>query len=166
MYLKMVKLNIFSLIIILSNITFIITKTNLIDDVLDDYDIKYEEYLNKFFLNYLDSNNLIESDQLISQSYMKKIIVDIMLEGLSPNEVEENILTMYNDLADIFIEKYYKERKEIKGKDLINIINIKELMQKYYELNGESPIYDDDYIFNDDNLNIKDNADFNNDFDL
>ena len=162
----MVKLNIFSLIIILSNITFIITKTNLIDDVLDDYDIKYEEYLNKFFLNYLDSNNLIESDQLISQSYMKKIIVDIMLEGLSPNEVEENILTMYNDLADIFIEKYYKERKEIKGKDLINIINIKELMQKYYELNGESPIYDDDYIFNDDNLNIKDNADFNNDFDL
>ena len=162
----MVKLNIFSLIIILSNITFIITKTNLIDDVLDDYDIKYEEYLNKFFLNYLDSNNLIESDQLISQSYMKKIIVDIMLEGLSPNEVEENILTMYNDLADIFIEKYYKERKEIKGKDLINIINIKELMQKYYELNGEIPIYDDDYIFNDDNLNIKDNADFNNDFDL
>ena len=162
----MVKLNIFSLIIILSNITFIITKTNLIDDVLDDYDIKYEEYLNKFFLNYLDSNNLIESDQLISQGYMKKIIVDIMLEGLSPNEVEENILTMYNDLADIFIEKYYKERKEIKGKDLINIINIKELMQKYYELNGESPIYDDDYIFNDDNLNIKDNADFNNDFDL
>ena len=162
----MVKLNIFYLIIILSNITFIITKTNLIDDVLDDYDIKYEEYLNKFFLNYLDSNNLIESDQLISQSYMKKIIVDIMLEGLSPNEVEENILTMYNDLADIFIEKYYKERKEIKGKDLINIINIKELMQKYYELNGESPIYDDDYIFNDDNLNIKDNADFNNDFDL
>ena len=162
----MVKLNIFSLIIILSNITFIITKTNLIDDVLDDYDIKYEEYLNKFFLNYLDSNNLIESDQLISQSYMKKIIVDIMLEGLSPNEVEEKILTMYNDLADIFIEKYYKERKEIKGKDLINIINIKELMQKYYELNGESPIYDDDYIFNDDNLNIKDNADFNNDFDL
>ena len=86
-----------------------------------------------------------------------------MLEGLSPSEIEENILMLYKELADIFIEKYYKEKKDIKGKDLINIINIKELMQKYYELNGESPIYDDDYIFNDDNLNIENN---NNDFDL
>ena len=86
-----------------------------------------------------------------------------MLEGLSPSEIEENILMLYKELADIFIEKYNKEKKDIKGKDLINIINIKELMQKYYELNGESPIYDDDYIFNDDNLNIENN---NNDFDL
>ena len=100
---------------------------------------------------------------VITENEMKKIIVDIMLEGLSPSEIEENILMLYKELADIFIEKYYKEKKEIKGKDLINIINIKELMQKYYELNGESPIYDDDYIFNDDNLNIENN---NNDFDL
>ena len=100
---------------------------------------------------------------VITENEMKKIIVDIMLEGLSPSEIEENILMLYKELADIFIEKYYKEKKDIKGKDLINIINIKELMQKYYELNGESPIYDDDYIFNDDNLNIENN---NNDFDL
>ena len=100
---------------------------------------------------------------VITENEMKKIIVDIMLEGLSPSEIEENILMLYKELADIFIEKYYKEKKEIKGKDLINIIDIKELMQKYYELNGESPIYDDDYIFNDDNLNIENN---NNDFDL
>ena len=105
---------------------------------------------------------------VITENEMKKIIVDIMLEGLSPSEIEENILMLYKELADIFIEKYYiekkkKKKKDIKGKDLINIINIKELMQKYYELNGESPIYDDDYIFNDDNLNIENN---NNDFDL
>ena len=100
---------------------------------------------------------------VITENEMKKIIVDIMLEGLSPSEIEENILMLYKELADIFIEKYYKEKKEIKGKDLINIIDIKELMQKYYELNGESPIYDDYYIFNDDNLNIENN---NNDFDL
>ena len=100
---------------------------------------------------------------VITENEMKKIIVDIMLEGLSPSEIEENILMLYKELADIFIEKYYKEKKDIKGKDLINIINIKELMQKYYELNRESPIYDDYYIFNDDNLNIENN---NNDFDL
>jgi len=160
----MLKINIILLIfIIFLSISLIKSKTNLIDDVLDDYDIKYEEYLKKFFLNYLNNNNLISSDKLITENEMKKIIVEIMLEGLSPSEIEENILMLYKELADIFIEKYYKEKKDIKGKDLINIINIKELMQKYYELNGESPIYDDDYIFNDDNLNIENN---NNDFDL
>ena len=160
----MLEINIILLIfIIFLSISLIKSKTNLIDDVLDDYDIKYEEYLKKFFINYLNNNNLISSDKLITENEMKKIIVDIMLEGLSPSEIEENILMLYKELADIFIEKYYKEKKEIKGKDLINIIDIKELMQKYYELNGESPIYDDDYIFNDDNLNIENN---NNDFDL
>ena len=162
----MVNLNIFLflfIILLLSNITLIICKTNLIDDVLDDFDIKYEEYLKKFFFNYLESNNLISSEKLITEDEMRKIIIDIMLEGLSPNEIEENILMLYKELAGILIEKYYKEKKEIKGKDLINTIDIKELLQKYYELNGESPIYDDDYIFNDDNLNIEN--DFN-DFDL
>ena len=162
----MVNLNIFLflfIILLLSNITLIICETNLIDDVLDDFDIKYEEYLKKFFFNYLESNNLISSEKLITEDEMRKIIIDIMLEGLSPNEIEENILMLYKELAGILIEKYYKEKKEIKGKDLINTIDIKELLQKYYELNGESPIYDDDYIFNDDNLNIEN--DFN-DFDL
>ena len=163
----MVKINLILifLIFILSYILIIDCKTNLVDDVLDDYDIKYEEYLKNFFLNYLENNDLISSDKLVTEDDMKKIIIDIMLEGLSPNEVEENILTLYKDLADILIQKYYKEKKEIKGKDLINIINIKELMQTYYELNGESPIYDDDYIFTDDNLNLNIENDFN-DFDL
>ena len=158
----MAKINIF-LLIILSYINLINSKTNLIDDVLDDYDIKYEEYLKKFFFNYLESNNLISSDKLISQDEMKKIIIDIMLEGLSPNDVEENILTLYKELSEILIQKYYKQQKEIKGKDLISIIDIKQLMRTYYELNGESPIYDDDYIFTDENLNIEN--DFN-DLDL
>ena len=163
----MAKINILLiyLIIILLYIIDINCKTNLVDDVLDDYDIKYEEYLKNFFMNYLENNDLISSDKLVTEDDMKKIIIDIMLEGLSPNEVEENILTLYKDLADILIQKYYKEKKEIKGKDLINIINIKELMQTYYELNGESPIYDDDYIFTDDNLNLNIENDFN-DFDL
>ena len=98
---------------------------------------------------------------------IKKIIVDIMLEGLSPDEIEESILLMYQELSKIYLEKKLKEKKEIKGKDLINIINIKELMKLYYELNGESPIYDDDYIFNDENMNINLNEYLdNNDFDL
>ena len=162
----MLKINIILLIfIIFLSISLIKSKTNLIDDVLDDYDIKYEEYLKKFFLNYLNNNNLISSDKLITENEMKKIIVDIMLEDISPTDIEENTLMTYNELADIFIEKYYKEQKFIMGKDLINIINIKELTQKYYELNGESPIYNDDYIFNYENLNLEEKND-NNGLDL
>jgi predicted nucleotidyltransferase component of viral defense system len=84
-----------------------------------------------------------------------------MLEGISPNEIDENIITMYKELSNIYTEKILKVKKEIKGKDLKDIINIKDLMQKYYELNGESPIYDDDYIFDDNNINLE-----YNDFDL
>ena len=84
-----------------------------------------------------------------------------MLEGISPNEIDENIITMYKELSNIYTEKILKEKKEIKGKDIKDIINIKDLMQKYYELNGESPIYDDDYIFDDNNINLE-----YNDFDL
>ena len=101
----------------------------------------------------------------MTQNEIKKIIVDIMLEGLSPDEIEESIFSMYQELSEIYLEKILKEKKEIKGKDLINIINIKDLMKLYYELNGESPIYDDDYIFNDDNMNLN-LEDIDNDFDL
>ena len=153
------------LVIYLSYINLINSRDNLIDDVLDDYDLKYEEHLKHFFLNYLDSNNLIKSEQIMTQNEIKKIIVDIMLEGLSPDEIEESIFSMYQELSEIYLEKILKEKKEIKGKDLINIINIKDLMKLYYELNGESPIYDDDYIFNDDNMNLN-LEDIDNDFDL
>ena len=153
------------LVIYLSYINIISSRDNLIDDVLDDYDLKYEEHLKHFFLNYLDSNNLIKSEQIMNQNEIKKIIVDIMLEGLSSDEIEESIFSMYQELSEIYLEKILKEKQEIKGKDLINIINIKDLMKLYYELNGESPIYDDDYIFNDDNMNLN-LEDIDNDFDL
>ena len=157
----------FLLLIYISLISIITSRENLIDDVLDDYDIKYEEHLHQFFLNYLEKNNLIKSEQKINQEDIKKIIVDIMLEGLSPDEIEDSILLMYHELSEIYLEKKLKEKKEIYGKDLINIINIKELMKLYYELNGESPIYDDDYIFNDENMNLNLNEYLdNNDFDL
>ena len=162
----MFNINIILIIfILLENLLLITNKANSIDDYLDNIDIKYEEYLKKFFMNYLKNNNIISSEQFIQKNEMKKIIVDILLEGTSSSDIEENTLMAYNELADIFIEKYYKEKKFIMGKDLINIINIKELTQKYYELNGESPIYNDDYIFNDENLNLEEKND-NNGLDL
>ena len=67
-------------------------RINLIDDVLDDYDIKYEEYLRNNLMEYLKEKGYINSEDLISQEDMKKIIVDLMLEGISPEEISENTM--------------------------------------------------------------------------
>lgn len=121
------------LVIFLLYINIINSRVNLIDDVLEDYDIKYEEHLNHFFINYLESNNYIENEKILDKNELMKIIVDIFLEGLSPDEIEDNILLMYHELSEIYIEKILKQRKEIKGKELIEVINIKDLMKLYYE---------------------------------
>ena len=145
-------------------------RINLIDDVLDDYDIKYEEYLRNNLMQYLKEKGYINSEDLISQEDMKKIIVDLMLEGISPEEISENTMQTYIELSNVLTKKYYKESKEIKGKDLKKIINIKELTKEYYLLTGEAPIYDDDYIFYDetiiDDINNDDDLGSNDDFDL
>ena len=145
-------------------------RINLIDDVLDDYDIKYEEYLRNNLMEYLKEKGYINSEDLISQEDMKKIIVDLMLEGISPEEISENTMQTYIELSNVLTKKYYKESKEIKGKDLKKIINIKELTKEYYLLTGEAPIYDDDYIFYDetiiDDINNDNDLGSNDDFDL
>ena len=68
----------------------------------------------------------------------------MMLEGASIDKVDEYTREINLELARIFVEKYYKKRKEIRGKDIYDLININEITQKYYQLNGEIPIYDDD----------------------
>ena len=68
----------------------------------------------------------------------------MMLEGSSIDEVDDYTQDITKELANIFIKKYYKKKKEIRGKDIYDLININEITQKYYQLNGEIPIYDDD----------------------
>ena len=146
--------NLFLIIIFISILSMLKTE-NVIYEKYDE-----EQYFKELVKNYLIEKNLWESDKLIQPDEIRKLFIDVINEG---EYMDNKLKNVFDKVINYFIEKYYKEKKDIKGKDLINIINIKELMQKYYELNGESPIYDDDYIFNDDNLNIENN---NNDFDL
>ena len=86
---------------------------------------------------------------------MKKIFLDVILEGAEFDELDAYSKSLYEELAKIFIEKYYKERNEIKGKDIYDLIDINEIIHKYYLLNGENPIYDDDFdddFFDDDDF--------------
>ena len=123
---------------------------NLLDDEFD-LNLKYEESFRNYIKTYLINHNLIESDKLIKEVEMKKILIDILEQGVSKEEIDDNMNYINEELANIFVNKYYKKKKEIKGKDIIGLINIDEINQKYYQLIGEIPFFDEeDNDFNSD----------------
>ena len=140
-------------------------KSNYIDDFLDDYDIKYEENIKSFLKKYLINNDLFYNDRLIDPGEMRKIIIDVILEDAPFDELDQYTKSLYDKLANIFIEKYYKERNEIRGKDIYDLIDINEIIHKYYQLNGGNPTYDidfDDTFLDDDDFD-EPNKDINDD---
>ena len=116
---------------------------NILDDEFD-LNLKYEESLRSYIKTYLTKNKLIESDRTIKKEEMKKIFIDIMEQGVSKEEINDNIKYINEELANVFVNKYYKKRKEIKGKDIIDLININDINQKYYQLIGEIPFFDEE----------------------
>ena len=124
-----------------------------LEDIIDNYDLKYEEHLRKFLKNYLINNNLWENEREIKPDEMKKIFFDVLLEGASPDEIDDFTKYAYDELTNIFIKKYYRRKKIIKGKDIYDLIDINEISQKYYQLNGEIPYFDEeDDVYNNEDL--------------
>ena len=155
----------FAFIILLYILPLLFSKSNYIDDFLEDFDIKYENTLKKYLKKYLKKNNLFDADKIIEPEELKKIFIDVMLEEAPLDEIDNNTKEIYEELGRIFIDKYYKNKKVIKGKDIYDLFNIKEITQKFYELNGEIPIYDDDYedIIDDYDDDDKDDGDSDDD---
>ncbi len=116
---------------------------NILDDDFD-LNLKYEESFRSYIKTYLTKNKLIESDRIIKKEELKKIFIDIMEQGASEEEINDNMKYINEELANIFVNKYYKKRKEIKGKDIIDLININDINQKYYQLIGEIPFFDEE----------------------
>ena len=166
----MKKFYILTLISFLLLLPKLLLKTNYIDDFLDDFDIKYERNLKKYLKKYLISNNLFNNERIVEIGEMRKIFLDVMLEGASIDEIDNNTKEIYEELAKIFLQKYYKENEEIRGKDIYDLININEIKQKFYELNGEVPLYDDDIEItmddddDDDDNKKKDSDDYDYDY--
>ena len=119
-----------------------------IDEMIKNYDIKYEESQRIFAKEYLINKNLFDNDRLIGQGELRKILIDIILKGGSLSDLDDEGKFIYEELARIFAQKYYKRKKEIRGKDIYNLIDINEINKKYYQLNGEIPIFDEDEELN------------------
>ena len=132
----MLKNKIFSFIII-SIILY--TKCDEQDDL--KYDNDYNEAAKHFkesLKQYLIDNKLFNSEKIIERDEMKKILLDILTEK-DVEFIPEFLQEILEILTKHFIDKYYKERKIIRGKDLFDLIDIEAISEKFQELT------DDDY---------------------
>ena len=100
------------------------------DYTYDNYD--GEQYFKEIVKEYLEEKKLWKSDKLIQPSELRKIFLDIITDGEESSDPK--FKEAFEKLADFFIDKYYKEKKEIKGKDLYELININEVHLKFDEL--------------------------------
>ena len=103
----------------------------------DEEDLSYGEYTDKYFKDflkeYLMEHKLYKSKRLIKPAEMKTIFIEVIAQH------ELDTTGLFDNLADYFVEKYYKENKEIKGKDIFNLFDINEISKKFEQLMAENP---------------------------
>ena len=126
------------------------------DYVYDNYD--GEQYFKEIVKEYLERNNLWQNDKLIQPDELKKIFLDIIADG--EEDSEPRFKEAFDKLVDFFIDKYYKEKKEIRGKDVYDLIGITEISLKFDEILGlRSEDDEDEDDDDDDDDNDDDNMD-------
>ena len=118
----------------------------------DNYD--GDQYFKEIVKDYLIEKKLWKSDKLIQPEELRTIFMDIIMDG---EEYKENKLKeKFEKLADYFINKYYEDKKTIRGKDIYDLIKISEISLKFEELIGNNKYdieYEDEDI-NYDNMDI------------
>ena len=152
------------MIILFSTILLTNCKDN--DNDVDEEELEYDEesdydhfdeygYFKSGLKEYLVSNNLFNSDRVIEPDEMKKIFLDVITEGDSESG-PSHLRTLFERLAEHFVEVYYNDKKQIRGKDIYNLMDINEITMKFEEFAGKTPFFDD-YNEEEDDL---DNRDF------
>ena len=109
------------------------------EGLMDDEDFgDFKESLKE----YLIANKLYDSNKLLEPNELKVIFFEIIAEG----EIDRSppyLINIFQKLADFFVEKYYNEKKQIRGKDIYDLININEITKKFEEIAAENPLFDD-----------------------
>ncbi len=113
----------------------------------DDYDDEEEEDsyapFRKTLRKYLKRNKLFKSSRLVEPVELKRIFLDVVGDGGvegTPKRVKE----VFDKLADFFVDKYYNDKKEIKGKEVYKLFDLSEISLKLNDLMREMPPDDDD----------------------
>ena len=132
----------FLFILVLLSI-FFISKCD--EEALKEKDNKYFddiEYFKKFLKEYLIEKKLFDSERLVKQDEMRKIFIDLITEK-DPFSIPSHMIDFFNQLTDYFINTYYKDRNEIRGKEIYDLIDINAISAKLEQMMGENPYYDD-----------------------
>ena len=122
---------------------------------------KLEEKDNEEIINfkaalkeYLEVNDLYNSDRIIKPSEMKRIFFEVINEGDSDN-TPVYLRKIFGDLTEYFVKKYYNEKKEIKGKDIYNLFDINDITKKFEQIAIENNPLFNNYNKEDDDLDNK-----------
>ena len=96
-----------------------------------------DEYNSKSFKKnlkqYLIEKKLFDSEEPVQKEELKKIVLDNIFEN--GEEVFGDYFTkIFNELADYFVDSYFKNRKEIKGKEIYDLIDIKPITDKFVQM--------------------------------
>ena len=71
---------------------------------------------------------------------MKKIFLDVITEGDADGSLDY-MGGIFKDLTEYFVNTYYKDRKEIKGKEIYDLIDINQISEKFEVMMGNNPYF-------------------------
>ena len=141
----MIKKYIF--LIVIYSLIFVV-KTNIEDEINfseEGFDYNYNEedyYFKSSLKEYLVENKLFESERVIEPDELKKIFLDVITDD-GPENSPENMRKSLYELAEYFVERYYNEKKQIRGKDIYDLFDINDISAKFSDIVGNTLDYND-----------------------
>ena len=109
----------------------------------DTFDDSFDD--NGFFKSslkeYLLEKDLYDSNRPIKPNELRKIFLEVISEG-NPEKTPYYLKKPFNQLAEYFVVKYYKENKQITGKDIIKLFDINEISSQFDKIIGDATLND------------------------
>ena len=133
----MLRKNYFILIVI-TIIIFIKCENKTKSDKNNYFEGTYD--FKDFVKEYLTEEKLINSERIIDRKEMEKIFIDILTEK-DASYIPEFLKKILDKLSVYFLDKYYKKKKIIRGKDLYQLINMEEISTKFQQISS-NPDFD------------------------
>ena len=96
-------------------------------------DLNRNNYFKEALKEYLIEHNLYNNDKLIQPNDIKTIFLNVFT-GQSKDSLPEEIVETFDKLSNYFINIYFKDRKEIRGKEFYDLVDINEIFIKMEEL--------------------------------
>ena len=99
----------------------------------EESELDDEQYFKNFLKEYLAKRNLLDSDSPVERDELRKIFLDVITEE---DESTEYVETLFGNLADYFMDTYYKDRPIIRGKEIYDLIDMNIVSSKLEEMVG------------------------------